>query len=372
MDFYVSTLITLAKNSSLALYHIGRAPRNVKMVKRAKPFLHIHAKSHLEGRANDYGHKTVLKISEQQTFLRFTIGIVNKRDLIFGQPHCHQQALQLIIEIEPELRSGRITEHHLNQLLITSSLIDIHNVLRTAEDLGIGIKTERHIDESHIKRSLTSIGCDFKKIIHGFMNPLMSNIIGSCRNLLEVFLKILSTDSYRIRITVQFWNTHVLINVIEIGNRRENRGKLRNVVESCKSCSKVIAVCIDIDLKLGCLLSKHTYPRIEVLNSKELKFTVLQILLKHEDIGNRIGDRCSGCKHDSATVILSLNAVNLVHHSLALARPCLIKALNANDSTIKRDVFVVVRLINKECVDTKLIKRNLANVLRHILLESLH
>ena len=54
MNFYMITFISLAKDSSLTLNHIGRAPRHVKMVKRAKLFLYVHTESHLECRTDYY------------------------------------------------------------------------------------------------------------------------------------------------------------------------------------------------------------------------------------------------------------------------------------------------------------------------------
>ena len=143
-------------------------------------------------------------------------------------------------------------------------------------------------------------------------------------------------------------------------------------MESCKSCCKVVAVGINVDLKLCCFLCKHSNPRIEILNAKELKLTILQILLKHKDIGDRVRDWSTGSENNSASVILSLNTMNLVHHSLALARAIFIKSLDTNYSTIERNVFIVMRFVYKESVDAKLIKRNFTDVLGHIPLESLH
>ena len=71
-------------------------------------------------------------------------------------------------------------------------------------------------------------------------------------------------------------------------------------------------------------------------------------------------------------MIHSLNTVNLVHHGVTFKRTLTVEAFNSGNARFNVHVLVVVRLIHKHRVDTKIIKRNITNVLGHILLELFH
>ena len=218
VNFYVLTFISLSKDSSLSLHHIGRSPRHVKMMESCKSFLNIHTESHLKGRTDYNRDKSVLQIAEQKFLFSLTISIVNIGDLIFRHTHRLQQIFQLIVKVKAVLRCGAIAEDHLNQFLITSSLVNIHDILCTTINLRVRIETKCKINQSHIECCLTSICRNFKKVVLGFMHSLISNVIGSCRDIPKKLFEIIAANSYGISISIKRRNSDVLVNMIKISD----------------------------------------------------------------------------------------------------------------------------------------------------------
>ena len=64
IDINLCILVSLSQNSPFALSHIGRSPRNIKMVESDKLVLNVHAKSKLESRAEQNYYFTTYNLGK--------------------------------------------------------------------------------------------------------------------------------------------------------------------------------------------------------------------------------------------------------------------------------------------------------------------
>ena len=96
--------VALTDDASISLFQVGRSPRSIKMMSRHKPLLHVHARAHLGGRANEDAYSAGLHIAEQLAFADVGIRIMNE-GYLFGRDALVDELLAQIV-IDGEL-AGR-------------------------------------------------------------------------------------------------------------------------------------------------------------------------------------------------------------------------------------------------------------------------
>ena len=130
----------------------------------------------------------------------------------------------------------------------------------------------------------------------------------------------------------------------------------------------MITIGIHIDFKFCGFLTKHRNPGIEIVDVQEFQFAILQILLHHENVSNRVGNGGAGGHNHSAAIVLPLDAVNLVHHGIALGRAGITETSDTSNVGIQADILIVVCFVYKERVDAQIVKSHVADIVRHIIL----
>ena len=284
--------------------------------------------------------------------------------------HTHglQKALKLVVEIEAGLGGGDVAEHHLNCLCVLRLLINLHNLFGTTINLGIRIQTIDHIDQAHIQGCFPAVGGDLQEVVHMRVNPLLPHIISAAGNILQKHLEIIAAWLGRVDVSVKFRQTHHLIHVVKVCDRGEDRCQLRYITKLTETSSQVVAVGIHIDLKFCGLFAEHGYPGIEIMNIQKFQFAILQEFLHYENIGNGIGDRCSGGHNHSATIVLPLDTVNLVHHSIAFPGAGIAQTTHPGDAGMQAYILIVMCFVHKQGIDTQIIKGHITHIVRHIVL----
>ena len=114
--------------------------------------------------------------------------------------------------------------------------------------------------------------------------------------------------------------------------------------------------CININFHFIDLFSKHTNPAVEILKSQKRKLTVLQIFLHYISIGQWSCNRSPRCKYNTPTVILLLHNAYLFIHITAFCAPRGWNPQNFAYFSFNRQIFIVVRLINKKRVYPQILK----------------
>ena len=76
--------VALTDDASIALFQVGRSPRSIKMMSCHKSLLHVHARAHLGGRANEDADSAGLHIAEQLALAEVGIGVMDE-GYLFGR-----------------------------------------------------------------------------------------------------------------------------------------------------------------------------------------------------------------------------------------------------------------------------------------------
>ena len=90
--------IALPDNAAFALFHVGRAPWRVDVVKPDKPFLGVHARAHLEGGSDQDTNAAGIHVLEKPRLLIGGVIVVDKGDFGLGHPVFNEIGAHVVIE----------------------------------------------------------------------------------------------------------------------------------------------------------------------------------------------------------------------------------------------------------------------------------
>ena len=111
--------VALAHDAALALLQIAGPPGAVQVVKRGQPVLHVGSGPHLLGAAHQHPYLTGTHFGEQLLLFDLGIGLMDVRNLAFGNPSVDQLLANIVVDSEAPvlLGGGDVTENELGQLV---------------------------------------------------------------------------------------------------------------------------------------------------------------------------------------------------------------------------------------------------------------
>jgi hypothetical protein len=78
--------VALAQDASLALFNVRRTPRGIEMMEGDEPFLHVRARPHLLGAAEENADLAGANILEQRQLRGIRIVVLDEGNLALGSP----------------------------------------------------------------------------------------------------------------------------------------------------------------------------------------------------------------------------------------------------------------------------------------------
>ena len=106
--------VAFAYRTTVALLHVGGAPRYLQMMHRNGPFLGVYSRSQHRGRAEQHPYPATVHVRKKFLSRPFGLGVLDKLDFIGRNPHCHQLVLDVAIDVPlVRLVSGKVAEDEL-------------------------------------------------------------------------------------------------------------------------------------------------------------------------------------------------------------------------------------------------------------------
>ena len=219
---YLLVPVALPDDAPAALLQISRPPRAVEVVKRHKPVLHVHARTHLEGAAHEHTHLTGAHLCKQLLLSDFRIRLMDERDLFPRNPTGDELFPDVVVDgkgrlLRPgfrvngslqrvklravrafrgdpaalrrfTLRGRQVAEHELRQLLRLPVLPDAVDVVHAQIDLAVRVVRQVGVDYPLVEAQLTPIRCDLEHIVGACVHAPRVDFCGALGQLLHHLL----------------------------------------------------------------------------------------------------------------------------------------------------------------------------------------
>ena len=247
--------------------------------------------------------------------------------------------------------------------------------LKHVADAGIHLRFDRivlaAIEDSHVKRRLCTIGNDRQHIVVFWTHAALADVVCTFDQAANKrFLRRRRRGAHDHRLAAIKFRSHQAWHIFR-GHRvpelSRHRGQFRHVLKAGKSRFSAEAASIRCHLYIGDNLSEHRSPGIEVVEIASAQRFRLQILLQHEHLGHRIGQR--GCRGEHDAGRPSPHAVdvpNLHHHVDRALRLRSRDSGHALHFCLHREVFVSVSLIDQQHVASQFFEQHVVVLSCHI------
>ena len=93
--------ITLADDTTGALFQVARSPRRIEVMECDKPVLDIHTGTHFEGRTHEHSYLSGTDFGEEFLLTSFGVGLVDKGDLFPRDASGNEFFADVIVHGEP-------------------------------------------------------------------------------------------------------------------------------------------------------------------------------------------------------------------------------------------------------------------------------
>ena len=159
--------VALAQRPTGSLLQISGPPWAVKVMRRHNAVLDVGASSHFLGAADQYPNLPPAYLGEQLRLLRFGVGVVNKSDLLRGNPLGDQLGLNIVIDVEFAVVFGgrEVAENKLGPPNVRAVTPLGQDILDTGIDLAVRVVRQEGILQTLVQSQLAAIRGDFQHIV---------------------------------------------------------------------------------------------------------------------------------------------------------------------------------------------------------------
>ena len=235
LDFLIH--IALPDDATIALGHVAGLPANVQVMHRHKPGLHVGARPHFCGAAQQNAHIAGAHFGEQCRLFCFGIGIVDELDLVFRHTGGDQLFANIVIDVKISIVFGRrkVAEQKLGQLLVFALLPDLQHVLHGDIQLAVGVVRQHGVHQAHVQADLSAIVGDAEHIVHRRIHRAGVNLGGTFAQFLyHLLLEVGRLCHHGLKLCFRHRQMQ-LVGGFDVRNLLEHGHQLRQVEELGKS-----------------------------------------------------------------------------------------------------------------------------------------